>query len=82
MLSARQRANAQQGSAELETVRNALGKEFPQKDKLTPAQENHGAAIRELQRMQDDVNYVSNWTLKTFLAVEVPVGTRPTDHAA
>ena len=51
----------------------ALGKEFPQKDELTLARENHGAVIRELQRMQDDSNYVSTWEPKKSLIVEPPI---------
>ena len=69
----RQRENARQESAELETVKAALGKEFPQKDELTLARENHGAVIRELQRMQDDSNYVSTWEPKKSLTVEPPL---------
>ena len=65
-----QRENAKQESTELETVRDALGKEFPQKDELALARENHGAVIRELQRMQDDASYVSTWTPKTSLTDE------------
>lgn len=67
-----QRENARQELAELETVKAALGKEFPQQAELALARENHGAVIRELQRMQDDTNYVSTWTPKTALAVEPP----------
>ena len=46
----RQRENARQESAELETVKAALGKEFPQKDELTLARENHGfsASLRRI----------------------------------
>ena len=69
----RQRENARQESAELETVKAALGKEFPQKDELTLAREKHGAVIRELQRMQDDSNYVSTWEPKKSLIVEPPI---------
>ena len=69
----RQRENARQESAELETVKAALGKEFPQKDELTLARENHGAVIRELQRMQDDSNYVSTWEPKKSLIMEPPI---------
>ena len=65
-----QRENAKQERAELETVTAALGKEFPQQEELALARENHGAVIRELQRMQDDANYVSTWTPKTSLADE------------
>lgn len=69
----KQRENARQESAELETVKAALGKEFPQKDELRLARENHGAVIRELQRMQDDSNYVSTWEPKKSLTVEPPI---------
>ena len=68
-----QRAKARQESAELETVKAALGKEFPQKEALALARENHGAVIRELQRMQDDAGYVSTWEPKTALSEETPV---------
>lgn len=67
-----QRENARQEKAELETVKAALGKEFPQQEELVLARENHGAVIRELQRMQDDASYVSTWTPKTSLTDEQP----------
>lgn len=67
-----QRENARQEKAELETVRAALGKEFPQQEELALARENHSAVIRELQRMQDDSSYVSTWTPKTSLTDEQP----------
>lgn len=67
-----QRENARQEKAELETVKAALGKEFPQQEELALARENHSAVIRELQRMQDDANYVSTWTPKSSLADEQP----------
>lgn len=67
-----QRENARQELAELETVKAALGKKFPQREELALARENHGAVIRELQRMQDDASYVSTWTPKTAVAVEPP----------
>ena len=67
-----QRENARQENAELETVKTALGKEFSQQEELALARENHGAVIRELQRMQDDANYVPTWTPKTSLAEETP----------
>ena len=69
----RQRENARQELAELETVKAALGKEFPQQAELALARENHGVVIRELQRMQDDANYVSTWTPKTSLTDEQPI---------
>ena len=65
-----QRENARQEKAELETVKAALGKEFPQQEELALARENHSAVIRELQRMQDDSSYVSTWTPKTSLTDE------------
>ena len=68
----RQRENARQEKAELETVKAALGKEFPQQEELALARENHSAVIRELQRMQDDSSYVSTWTPKTSLTDEQP----------
>ena len=65
---ARQRENARQEIAEMETVKAALGKEFPQQEELNLTRENHSAVMRELQRMQDDANYISTWTPKTSLA--------------
>ena len=67
-----QRKAARQETAELATVNAALEKEFLQKDELVLARENHSAVIRELQRMQDDPNYVSTWEPKTSLVVEAP----------
>ena len=67
-----QRENARQEKAELETVKAALGKNFPQQEELALARENHSAVIRELQRMQDDSSYVSTWTPKTSLTDEQP----------
>lgn len=67
-----QRENARQEKAELETVKAALGKEFPQQEELALARENHSAVIRELQRMQDDSSYVSTGTPKTSLTDEQP----------
>lgn len=64
------RATARRESAELETVKAALGKDFPQKDELTLVRENHGAVIRELQRMQDDSGYVSAWEPNTMQTSE------------
>lgn len=68
-----QRENARQEKAELETVKSALGQEFPQQEELALVRENHGAIIRELQRMQDDANYVSTWTPKTSLTEETSI---------
>ena len=70
-----QRENTRQEHAELETVKDALGKEFPQQEELALARENHSAVIRELQRMQDDASYVSTWTPKTSLTDEPPAAT-------
>ncbi len=61
-----QREKAAQEKAELQTIDSALGKEFPQKAELELTRENHAAVIRELQRMQDDENYVSEWKPKTL----------------
>ena len=73
-----QRAKARQENAELETVNAALGKEFSQKEALALARENHGAVIRELQRMQDDADYVSTWEPKIALSAESPVMSKST----
>ena len=59
-----QRQDAKLEQEELETVNQALGKEFPQKEELVLARENHAAVIRELQRMQEDSSYVSEWKPK------------------
>ncbi|MFR9013346.1 MAG: helicase-related protein [Desulfovibrio piger] len=63
------REKCRQEKAELATVQDALGKEFPQKAELALARENNSAVIRELQRMQDDAGYVSQWTPKTLSAL-------------
>ena len=61
------REKCRQEKAELATVQDALGKDFPQKAELALARENNSAVIRELQRMQEDASYVSQWTPKTLL---------------
>ena len=53
----KQRQNANLEQEELETVNQVLGKEFPQKEELVLARENHAAVLRELQRMQEDSSY-------------------------
>ncbi|MDL2267575.1 DEAD/DEAH box helicase family protein [Desulfovibrio sp. OttesenSCG-928-G15] len=63
---------ARREKAELDTVNAALGKAFPQMDELTLVRDNHSAVMRELQRMQDDPDYVSAWEPKTSLEVVVP----------
>ena len=65
-----QREKASQEKAELQTIDSALGKEFPQKVELELTRENHAAVIRELQRMQDDPDYVSQWQPKKLEKVE------------
>ena len=69
------REKCRQEKAELATVQEALGREFPQKAELALARENNSAVIRELQRMQDDASYVSTWTPKTSLADGQPAAT-------
>ena len=64
------REKYRQEKAELATVQDALGKEFPQKAELALARENNSAVIRELQRMQEDTSYISQWTPKTLLGEE------------
>ena len=58
------REKCRQEKAELATVQDA------QKAELALARENNSAVIRELQRMQDDADYVSQWTPKTLLGEE------------
>ena len=64
------REKCRQEKAELATVQEALGKEFPQKEELALARENNSAVIRELQRMQEDANYISQWMPKMLLGKE------------
>ena len=66
------RENARRETAELETVKTAMGKEFPQRDELALIRENHGAIIRELQRMQEEPGYLSAWEPKTSLTAYQP----------
>ncbi len=54
-------SNVRQEMAEMDTVKAALGQEFPQKDELALVRENHSAVMRELKRMQDEPGYVSEW---------------------
>ena len=56
---------------ELDTVKAALGQEFPQKDELALVRENHSAVMRELKRMQDEPGYVSEWRPKTVYSTNV-----------
>ena len=56
--------NVRQEIAEMETVKKALGQDFPQQDELTLVRENHSAVMRELKRMQDEPGYVSEWEPK------------------
>ena len=56
--------NVRQEIAEMDTVKAALGQEFPQQDELALVRENHGAVMRELKRMQDEPGYVSEWEPK------------------
>ena len=62
--------NVRREIAEIDTVNAALGQEFPQKEELALVRENHGAVMRELQRMQNEPDYVSSWEPKTALAEE------------
>ena len=66
-----QRQDAKLEQEELETVNQALGREFPQKEELVLARENHASVIRELQRMQEDSSYVSEWKPKEAKILEV-----------
>lgn len=65
-----QREQASKEKAELATVNTALGKEFPQKAELELVRQNHSDVMRELQRMQNEPGYVSEWQPKTLDASE------------
>jgi hypothetical protein len=66
------RDRARREATELETVKTAMDKEFPQQGELALVRENHSAIIRELQRMQDDSRYISTWEPKTSLVADQP----------
>lgn len=53
--------SARQEMAEMDTVKAALGQEFPQQGELALVRENYSAVMRELKRMQDEPGYVSEW---------------------
>lgn len=75
------REKCRQENAELETVREALGREFPQMAELRLARENNSAIVRELQRMRDDAGYISAWVPKT-LPKEADTGREEAGQAA
>ena len=56
--------------AEIDTDNAALGQEFPQKEEIALVRQNHGAVMRELQRMQNEPGYVSSWEPKASLSEE------------
>ena len=56
--------SARQEMAEMNTVKAALGQEFPQQGELALVRENYSAVMRELKRMQDEPGYVSEWEPK------------------
>ena len=59
-------ANMRQEIAEMDTVKAALGQEFPQQSELALVRENHSAVMRQLKRMQDEPGYVSEWEPKVL----------------
>lgn len=64
------KGNVERETAELATVKSALGQEFAQKGELDLTRDNHAAVMRELQRMQNEPGYVSTWEPKTALDME------------
>ncbi len=52
--------------AELPNVQAEMVKPFTQADELNLVRENHSAVLRELKKMQEDVEYVSEWKPKTL----------------
>ncbi len=65
------RVNNKKEQAEMETIKATLDKPFAQQEELALVRENHGAVIRELQRMQDDAGYVSEWKPREALRRDV-----------
>jgi len=63
--------NVRQEMAELDTVKAALGHEFPQQGELALVRENHSAVMRELKCMQDKPGYVSEWEPKVASSGEL-----------
>ncbi len=55
------RENTKREKSEMETIKASIDKPFGQFEKLALVRENHSAVIRELQRMQDEPGYVSEW---------------------
>lgn len=63
---------------ELERAQANLGQDFPQQAELALVRENYGSVMRELQRMQEDKDYVSEWSPKTLeQAGDTPPALRP-----
>ena len=77
-----QREKAAQEKSELQTINSTLGKEFPQKAELELTRENHAAVIRELQKMQENPEYVSNWQPQILEKTEPVTATQTTQEAA
>lgn len=61
--------SVRQEMAEMDTVKAALGQEFPQQGELALVRENYSAVMRELKRMQDEPGYVSEWEPKKVSAM-------------
>ncbi len=55
------RENTKREKSEMETIKASIDKPFAQFEELALVRENHSAVIRELQRMQDEPGYVSEW---------------------
>ena len=66
--------SARQEMAEMDTVKAALGQEFPQQGELGLVRENYSAVMRELKRMQDEPGYVSEWEPKMYLSQRIEHG--------
>lgn len=56
--------------AEIPHVEIELAKEFEKNDELMLVRENHSAVLKELKRMQEDKEYVSEWAPKSLEAFQ------------
>ncbi len=67
----RYRQNCAKERTEMDTIKASIDKPFSQQAELVLVRENHSAVMRELQRMQDDTDYVSEWTPKEKLETNI-----------
>lgn len=59
---------------ELKRVMASINQEFPQMAELVLVRDNHAAILRELTRMQNEPEYISNWQPKTLTDMHTSIG--------